>query len=284
MKGIDVSNVLRVLVMFLTKMKSKDVNYVTIALYELELPNWEEKRNYREDSVKEKTEKALMYLVKNGYIIQNSKYEYAYYGSIAMLKETIQNFQQKQLYKSMSEKASMSIEATSKLDNLVLSNSLLSAIEGDNDDDDDDDDLFSDDDDDGDIKDLHDIISECVNENKPDLKNVEQVDETTVESSFESKLDKLLEEMELQFSEIEEEDDRKKWTPNAKTTEEAKIYVARLCKTRREAKKMSLKMQHEVDSGEKSYLTVVAFLRAFAEFDRLSEKAYRAYRKSIPSV
>ena len=271
---------LQVLMAFLQKMEKREDAIISFVGFGHSKANWEEKTNYREPSLKEKYEKAFKTLVVKGDIYRLSEDEYACDYTKKELKQKIKEYQNpKPPAASESKISTIKIEDIDQINAPITSGIALKNKDSD---DDDDDDLFlsSSDDDDDDLKDLPGVFSwkreptEDVSEESTD-DNVTEEAATEEKESYQTEMDKLLEELkqELEIADSNHE------ILETKTVDDAKIYVARLCKTRKEAKSKALEMQHKAQELDESSSSVIAFLGAYAEFDALSEKAYQKFRK-----
>ena len=272
---------LQVLMAFHKKMEQREDAIISFVCFGHSKANWEEKPNYREPSLKEKYEKAFKTLVVKGDIYRLSEDDYVCDYTEKELKQKIKEYQKPKL-----PVADMMKIPTIKIEDIDQINAPTTsgiALKNKDSDDDDDDDLFlssDDDDDNDDLKDLPGVFSwkrettEDVSEESTD-DNVTEETITEEKESYQTEMDKLLEELkqELEIADSNHE------ILETKTVDDAKMYVARLCKTRKEAKSKALEMHHKAQELDESSSSVIAFLGAYAEFDALSEKAYQKFRK-----
>ena len=279
--SVTIDKIIQVYALFARNINRKNSAVITKAEINQKYESCERQENSSYGRSKKEVDlifNAINYMVKCGYISEIKKGVYKYFGNLISLRERIEYLQNRRNGINEAE------EVLQK--NVSIDELLKYKVVGTHDYtceesyDDDDDDLFLDDDDDDDLKDLPGVFSwkreptEDVSEESTD-DNVTEESATEEKESYQTEMDKLLEELkqELEIADSNHE------ILETKTVDDAKIYVARLCKTRKEAKSKALEMQHKAQELDESSSSVIAFLGAYAEFDALSEKAYQKFRK-----
>ena len=241
--SVTIDKIIQVYALFARNINRKNSAVITKAEINQKYESCERQENSSYGRSKKEVDlifNAINYMVKCGYISEIKKGVYKYFGNLISLRERIEYLQNRRNGINEAEEV---LQKNVSIDELLKFSWKREPTE--------------------------DVSEESTDD------NVTEEAATEEKESYQTEMDKLLEELkqELEIADSNHE------ILETKTVDDAKIYVARLCKTRKEAKSKALEMQHKAQELDESSSSVIAFLGAYAEFDALSEKAYQKFRK-----